>query len=424
MLFLKIFAGGFITAGLLLVYLTVQGMPTAPAEAMSGEITVSERTSDEYGPVVAYNTNHNEYLVVWENIWPGGSHDIYAQRVSSTGQLLSWFAVSTSPNNKMAPSVSYDPIHDRYLIVWIYDVFGDGSDWDVYGRFIPWEGPDTGLADFPICTWTSNQAHPKTAFAYAQQEFLVVWMNAPSGQPTYISARRVFSDGSGFPAGGFLVSSGTASRDFPDVTYNLARNEYLVVWDVVEGAVDIHGMRLSGMGVALQGGDPYAVGEFAIAGWPDIEEKPKVAACDAADQYLVLWQSDIGTSGADYAIYERFISGAGVPGTVAQVANTTAKQLNADVACNFQGNKYLAAWQDQYAGGYFGIWARYVYPDGSMEAEFGIVQPGYQAHREYPAVSGGKTNFLVSWEHIRDGGNRDVHGRLMGYFLFMPFVTK
>lgn len=281
MLFLKIIAGGFITAGLLLVYLTVQALPATPAEAMSGEITVSERTSDEYSPAVAYNTNHNEYLVVWENIWPGGSHDIYAQRVSSTGQLLSWFAVSTSANNKMAPSVSYDSIHDRYLIVWIYDVFGDGSDWDVYGRFIPWEGPDTGLADFPICTWTSNQAHPKTAFAYAQQEFLVVWMNAPSGQPTYISARRVFSDGSGFPAGGFLVSSGTASRDYPDVTYNLARNEYLVVWDVVEGAVDIHGMRLSGTGVALQGGDPYAVGEFAIAGWPAVEEKPAAAACAA-----------------------------------------------------------------------------------------------------------------------------------------------
>jgi hypothetical protein len=28
-------------------------------------------------------------------------------------------------------------------------------------------------------------------------------------------------------------------------------------------------------------------GEFGIAGWPDTEEIPSVAACETADQYLV-----------------------------------------------------------------------------------------------------------------------------------------
>ena len=31
------------------------------------------------------------------------------------------------------------------------------------------------------------------------------------------------------------ISSGPEVRDFPDVTYNLARNEYMAVWDVDMG---------------------------------------------------------------------------------------------------------------------------------------------------------------------------------------------
>jgi hypothetical protein len=192
------------------------------------EVVISERSSNEYSPDIAYNSNHNEFLVVWENFWPGGHHDIYAQRVSGDGQLLSWFAVASNSNKQINPSVAYDPVRDRYLVVWAYDYYGNDTDWDVYGRFIPWNGPDINLTDFPICTFTSQQRRPVVVSAQAQDEFLVTWTNAPSGNPTYISARRVFANGSGFPSAPFVVSSGLEDRDFQDVAYNLARNEYLV----------------------------------------------------------------------------------------------------------------------------------------------------------------------------------------------------
>ena len=169
------------------------------AASLSNEIVISERSSDEYSPAIAYNSNRNEYLVVWENVWPGGHHDVYAQRVAGDGRLLNSFAVASSPNNQMNPSAAYDPVHDRYLVVWAYDYNGNGSDWDIYGRFIPWNGADAGLLDFSICNWTSNQRRPEVAYGRTPEEFLVTWVNALSGQPTYISARRVFAGGSGFP---------------------------------------------------------------------------------------------------------------------------------------------------------------------------------------------------------------------------------
>ncbi len=288
-----------------------------------------------------------------------------SRRISSTGELLSWFAVASIPNKQMNPSVAYDPVHDRYLVVFAYGTWGDGSDWDVYGRFIPWNGPDAGLAVFSICDWTSNQRRPVVAYGSTQEEFLVTWTNAPSGQPTYISARRVFADGSGFPANPFLVSSGPEDRDFQDVSYNQARNEYLVTWDVVKSGtgVDIYGVRLSATGSALTGGDPAVTGEFPIAGWPAVEEFPKVAACARADQYLVAWQSDQDTGGTDFAIYARYLSGDGVPGNVYEIVDTVAPQLFVDVACDARGEKYLLAWQDKYVGGEYGIWG----PRGSPE---------------------------------------------------------
>ncbi len=129
------------------------------------EITISAIDSNEYSPDIAYNSVHNEYLVVWENEWAGGYHDVYARRVSADGRILSWFAVASNTNKTINPSVAYDPIHDRYLVVFGYDYWGNDSDWDINGRFIPWNGPDAGLLDFGICTWDSDQRHPSVAFS-------------------------------------------------------------------------------------------------------------------------------------------------------------------------------------------------------------------------------------------------------------------
>jgi len=287
-------------------------------EGLGPVIVISDRSGEDWSPDIAYNSVHNEYLVVWDYVAPGEIIDVYAQRISADGRLLSTFLVASSPYNQSNPSVAYDPIMDRYLVVFAYDYYGDNSDWDINGRFIPWNGPSTSFLDFGICNWTSHQRKPSVAYAQSQQEFLVSWTSEPSGQPKYISVRRVFGVG-GFPPGdGFTISNGPEYRDNSDIAYNLARNEYFVTWDIDRGSgnLDIMGIRLNGVGSPLLGGDPYHIGEFVIAGWPDLEERPAVAACRLADQYMVAWQSDVGTGIVDYAIYARYLSGEAVLGSV------------------------------------------------------------------------------------------------------------
>ena len=398
---------------LTLLVLSVGSRPALPsadegalAAQLGPEIAISELPGNEYGPAIAYNTNHDEYLVVWHD----ADDVIHARRVSPSGQVWGSFAVASNAYGKRQPSVAYDPARDRYLVTWIYDYWGNGTDFDIYGRFVPWDGPSASFTDFSICGWTNHQWRPAVAFARTQDEYLVVWMNdgASPGVASYISGRRVWADGSGFPVSPFLISSGPEDRDFPDVAHNLARNEYLVAWDANIGGGNIYGMRLSGTGTPLGGG------EFAIAGWPSNEGRPSVAACHGADQYLVAWESDQETGGSDWAIYGRYVSGGGVPGYVSMVDDTTAPELAVDVSCDAGGWQYLLAWQTMYASAWYGVWGRIAYPDETMEPQFGIVQPGPSHHRTEPAVGGGGGHFLTAWEH--EAGfvvDRDIHGRLV-----------
>ncbi len=48
---------------------------------------------DRHRPAVSHDYVHGAFLVVWQNDWPG-HNDIYARRVTESGKLLSWFAVT------------------------------------------------------------------------------------------------------------------------------------------------------------------------------------------------------------------------------------------------------------------------------------------------------------------------------------------
>jgi hypothetical protein len=387
------------------------------------DIVISGRDSQEHLPAIAFNSRHDEYLVVWENDWGGGDHDIYGQRVAADGRLQSWFSLAAG-RSQLSPAIAYDADRDRYLVVWAYDVMGNAGDLDIYGAFVPWNGPGQGWAPFEICTWRGNQTQPAVTYNPVRGEFLVVWKNSDAGTPTAITARRVLAAG-GFPPGdAFTLCSRGENRDAPDVTYNLHRNEYLVTWDIEITATDrdIRGIRLRGDGAPLTGGSAGLVGEFIVADYiGSFEAAAAVAACGDADQYLVAWQSDDGTGGADWEIYARYLNGDAVPGNIHRIESTAELELNVDVDCSLAGNRYVLAWQARRDGATYGIRARLASPREALQPAFWVSEPGPGADRVFPAVSAGRSVALAAWEHLRDGGgNRDIHGALLQHALYLP----
>ena len=71
-------------------------LPENAQPYLGKELIISTLDNEQYLPAVAYNPLHKEYLVVWHNNW-GGGRDIYAQRINSRGELLSWFSIFRGP---------------------------------------------------------------------------------------------------------------------------------------------------------------------------------------------------------------------------------------------------------------------------------------------------------------------------------------
>jgi hypothetical protein len=393
-----------------------------------GEIfPISQLNNLKWSPAVAYSPQHHEYLVVWENDW-GGNHDIYGQRVSEQGELLSWFAISAGEHDRIEPAVAYDPVNDRYLIVWAFDYLGDGSDFDIRARFIAWDG--SSMTEEIVISNTENmEIHPQVAYGLAPEAFTIVWSGDNATISTYIAGRQIAAD-SGDLGSIFILSADEYDSTYPDIAYNQARNEWLIVWmQYVFSDWDIYGIRLSGNGI------PQGSGAFAIHNTLSDETAPSVAACDLLDQYLVVYGIIYVTTFDDYNLQMRYVSGDGVPGSTHEVGATPNAQLNPDVACSSGGNGYMFVWQDENPGYGYAIYGQEAGEAGFTRPVYTIVPPGTSVNRTYPAIGSGSSQFLVTWVHDIWRGDtasknipsfyQDIYGRIYTpYVVFLPLLKN
>jgi len=91
---------------------------------ISQEFSIRVETGKQWLPSVTYNSQDDEYLVVYSNLWPGGMEDIAAQRVRAVdGVLESWANVATGAGEiRGRPDVAYNSMQNEYLIA--YDFVG------------------------------------------------------------------------------------------------------------------------------------------------------------------------------------------------------------------------------------------------------------------------------------------------------------
>jgi hypothetical protein len=377
----------------------------------------------KWSPEVAYDFEHNVYLVVWEDLWPGTNHhNIYGTMVTPSGTFLPEFLIYDGIYNSMQPAVAYDSFNDQFLVVWAYDSAGDGTDNDIYGRFVPWNMPSLPYeTEFGVETSRNNTDKPRLAYSPISDEFLIVWK--VEDDPSYIAGGIIKSNKTGFPVD---ISRGPEVRDFPDVTYNQAANDFLVAWDVDVSRetydLDIFAIRI------YANGAPVPPGEFPISTLLQVEERPSVAACHAANQYFIVWQQQVNPTSTDYNIFGRMMSISGDLTLSYGVAGTTLPQRHPRVACNSAGSEYLLAWDDMYAQPYLrvGIWAEAVSTNFWVQPAFEVVRPSDMRDRLYPAVAYGKVSALVVWQHARENsGYLDIWAQVVQpHAIFIPMVKR
>jgi cysteine-rich repeat protein len=234
---------------------------------------------------VAYNSQHNEYLVVWEgddNLVPlvDEELEIFGQRINAaTGAALGTndFRISEvgplgDPEFKtFEPSIAYNPDADEYLVVWYGDddtaPLVDNED-EIFGSRLDAAGVPIGSNHFRISDAGPDgdtlygAFFPDVTYDADAHEYLVVWL-ADDGLPLGVNESEIFAqriDGATGDEVGLndvRISdmgpdgSSTYAAGHPAVAYSTVSGQYLVVWEgdddtspLVDGEFEIFGQRL------------------------------------------------------------------------------------------------------------------------------------------------------------------------------------
>ena len=191
---------------------------------------------DRYHVSAAYNDKRAQYLVVWHNTWASGhDREVIGQRVDGAGRPVGAnFAISSGAHDRIQPVVVYNHTEDEYMVVWMYDVNGDGKKYDIYGVVVSWNG----VVGAPFQFQTYNNVSfwsPEIAWNSEWNEYAVVWTSLD--QTTQLSldiGTKVLDDDGGYLYGTIIWDTGYPSN--PDITFDPVNHNYLVVWNYMNSS--------------------------------------------------------------------------------------------------------------------------------------------------------------------------------------------
>jgi len=382
------------------------------SDPVLGPVTVTaSNPGDQFRPAVAYDAEHDRYLAVWHQE-VSGVLQIVGRTVDADGWPLgSSFFITDEGTDQSLADVVYLPDVDRYLVVWVNDYFGDGSDHDIRGRFVPWIGLDPSLTPFTINNAPTDQGHPRAAVSPSIHEVMIVWDTQDVAAPPVIEAQRWSTTGSPVSPVLTIAADGGSAYGSTRATWSEENDRYLVVYQRTPngGDGDIYAAHLSFSGTVL-------AGDVGIAGFVGEEEQADVAACE--DGYMVVWT---GNDGGATQVFARPVAADLTLGAIVNLSDPFPGQGWPAVACRPSSGGYLVAREALFAGSIVGVVGELVDPRGASLAEFNVNVATVGSTREYtrPAVATGDGRALVIWESDRDDlVHQDVAGRWVDLGVF------
>lgn len=388
-------------------------LPLAPPMNNFLEIWVGDGV-DNRVPAVAYNSRHDEFLVVWEND-RGVTRDIYARRVASSGDILSWFTVASDAGHwNYLPDVTYNPVQDEYLVVYTYQV--TASDYDIWARRVKWDGswmsPET-----PVNQDAAKQWYPAVAYNSQSNEYLVVYENDWGGLRD-IAAQRVAANGTLLSWRNIASGPGTTRR-LPDVAYNEIRNEYLIAYTYdfpTDG--DIRG-KITSANMAMLSAEIEIV--------DNTHHQDDVALAAGPNEYLAIWED--GPNPGYRTVYGRRLSATGALQPYIPIANHSGEACVEPAVAYSHVYGYMTSWRHIPAMGSWDVYGRFVKAGHNVPAdvEFPIDTSFNQQKSPALACSPSGTCLLAEEDNYSPTGPIDyeIRGRfIIPYRLHLPFIRK
>jgi len=385
-------------------------------------IEIWDDNVDNKLPVVAYNPQFGEYMVVWSTVQGTYTTDVWARRVHAGGFLDTWFNVDSSPAVKYEkPAIAYSPLQQEYLVVFTDNT--TPTEANLYARTFSWNGGNRS-AQLDVDVSTYSQDNAAIAYNGLENEFLIVYESkTASGSIDVIGRRYRLSDHTLLPPVTLTSSSAGQYRFDPAVAYNPARNNYFITYPFEDSVnlTDIVAGRWASFDLVNLGTEVNIISDTVIA-----YIEPAIAV--GPDEYLV------AVSTVDY-IYGRLVGGDGVPigpSTGFPLPSVPVTGYYRRPGVGYQGSStYLVTWSlyDSSTPQETDIFGQYVDAGtGSLIGPNILVDPSphYQGYPSIACTPNGAC--LVAYEHnptAYPGGDIDIRGRMVFLFkIYLPVVEK
>ena len=286
-------------------------------------------------------------IVVWEDYRSSASSgDIYAQRVSSTGQAL-WgtngLQLCGAPGVQMRPAIAEDGQGGAY-VVW-EDYRGTAA--NIYAQHVSAAGTVSWAANGVRAATTNGARYAPTVAAAAGGGLLVAWEENRSGTEYDIHAQYMNASGAlQWGNGGSAVCAVTGFQSQLGGVADGAGGLLLVWQDFRNGGADIFAQNITTAGVA------WTNGGVAICTSPGAQQWPRPVP-DGQGGMIVGW-TDFRSAGGDI-LAQRVNAAGGAVWTTNGVGVCTAAGTQDQCAITADG-----------LGGAVLAWTDYRVPDGDI----------------------------------------------------------
>lgn len=379
------------------------GMLLGSGASISQSGPTCDDTHAAASPAVAYNATNDEYLVVWSGDDDSGGlvddeFEIFGQRLNNLGNPIGGnFRISfrggtgNAAFDAFLPDVTWNATAKEYLVVWHGDDSTGGVlEYEIFGQRLNENGTAQGAGNFRISDMGDSgdpsfaALAPKVAWNATANQYLVVWRGDDDTgglveNEVEIFGQRLGALGAEIGANDFRISemtgpilgtgSGLSSAIFPDVSWNAATNEYLVVWEGIDDDVgfrdpEIFGQRLDSLGRQV-GTNDFRISDMGGDGqnFMFVARNPAVTRNATANEYLVVWHGsdDIGGQvGDEQEIFVQRLDAAGGEigpndfriSDMGGLGSTTYSASMPAVAWNSATDEFLVVWEgDDNVGG-------------------------------------------------------------------------
>jgi beta propeller repeat protein len=337
-------------------------------------------------------------IVVWQG-YSNGNADIFAQRISSSGNQLwgtSGVTICNAAAGQFAPEIISDGAGGA-IITW-YDYRG-GAGEDVYAQRVDKDGnvlwQDNGLA---VCTATGTQWYPKIASDGAGGA-IIVWSDSrTSSSDDNIFGQRLDPNGKAlWDKDGISICSAPNNQEKPVIA--ATDKGAIIAWqDSRSGNVDIYAQKIDLSGKPLWGADG-----LATATAPYSQEDPQIAIEESGGA-LIVWTDNREEQTAIFA--QKITADGKIEWGDAgrQLAKANGDQRNPKIVKS-KTLDWLVVWEDTRQGTSL-LYGQKINSSGvNLWLETGLpLAPGGKAEEKPWLALTADGQAVVVWQDRRNGG--------------------